>query len=122
MPKFISPYFCQASFTMLATEDGTAGAYVGFFDTEFKGSTENPATVPVTLSTAPDATGATHWGQQSFLLQPTLDVHNGDRIECEFHMQRRRENHRLLEIKLNHTLVPASGGKGIERVSHFVIE
>jgi hypothetical protein len=25
---------------MLVTEDGTAGAYVGFFDTEFKGSAE----------------------------------------------------------------------------------
>lgn len=39
-------------------------AFCGWFDTQFKGSAENPVTTEVTLTTAPDPTGATHWGQQ----------------------------------------------------------
>lgn len=54
----------QASFQMRVLEDGPVDAYCGWFDTQFKGSAENPVTTEVTLSTAPDPTGATHWGQQ----------------------------------------------------------
>lgn len=39
-------------------------AFCGWFDTQFKGSPQNPATTEITLTTAPDPTGATHWGQQ----------------------------------------------------------
>ncbi len=45
-------------------DGGPVDGFVGFFDVQFKGSPENPATMEVLLSTAPDATGATHWGQQ----------------------------------------------------------
>lgn len=54
----------QAKFSMRILEDGPVDAFCGWFDTQFKGSAENPATTEVTLSTAPDPTGATHWGQQ----------------------------------------------------------
>ena len=39
-------------------------AFVGWFDVTFAGSPANPAPHVVTLTTAPDAAGATHWGQQ----------------------------------------------------------
>lgn len=42
--------------------DGPLEALSGFFDVRFNGSPENPADFPVTLSTAPDPTGCTHWG------------------------------------------------------------
>ncbi|KAG7672538.1 hypothetical protein Ndes2526B_g08945 [Nannochloris sp. 'desiccata'] len=117
----------NANFTMSVTERGSVDAYCGFFDTEFKGSTENPADFPITLSTAPDPTGATHWGQQSFFLQPSLQVAAGDKIVCELQMRRRKENHRLLEVHLKHTIENKDATKGSvvkapERVSHFIIE
>ena len=54
----------QASYELTVLEDGPVDAYCGWFDTQFKGSQENPVTTEVTLTTAPDPTGATHWGQQ----------------------------------------------------------
>lgn len=49
---------------MRVLEDGPVDAFCGWFDTQFKGSQQNPTTTEVTLTTAPDPTGATHWGQQ----------------------------------------------------------
>ena len=112
----------QASFSMNVSEDGTAAAYTGFFDTEFRGSTENPATIPVTLSTAPDPTGATHWGQQSFLLQPPIELNAGDKIDCSFSMHRRKHNHRLWEVTLHQNLFSKSGEQKREMTHHFMIE
>lgn len=112
----------KSSLSMAVTETGPADAFAGFFDTQFKGSEENPADFPVTLSTAPDPTGATHWGQQSFLLHPAVECMAGDKIECEFEMSRRKENHRLLEIKVSHKVVDTSAAVKGERVSHFLIE
>lgn len=59
-----SPALPQASFQMRVLEDGPVDAFCGWFDTQFKGSAQNATTTEVTLSTAPDPTGATHWGQQ----------------------------------------------------------
>ena len=112
----------NAIFEMDVAEKGSVDAFVGFFDTEFKGSDENPASFPITLSTAPDPTGATHWGQQSFVLQPTIDVDAGDKIACEFEMRRRKENHRLLEVHVTHEVKKKGGEGGASRVSHFLIE
>jgi protein arginine N-methyltransferase 1 len=116
----------NANFTMSVTERGSVDAYCGFFDTEFKGSVENPADFPITLSTAPDPTGATHWGQQSFFLQPSLQVSAGDKIVCELEMRRRKENHRLLEVHLKHRIENEESKNNVvkapERVSHFIIE
>ncbi len=58
------PPLPQASFQMRVLEDGPVDAFCGWFDTQFKGSEQNATTTEVTLSTAPDPTGATHWGQQ----------------------------------------------------------
>ena len=53
-------------------EAGPIEGLCGFFDVQFRGSPENPADYDVLLSTAPDPTGATHWGQQSFVLHPAV--------------------------------------------------
>lgn len=55
----------QAAFRLRILDGGPVDAFVGFFDVQFRGSPENPAQMEVLLSTAPDATGATHWGQQA---------------------------------------------------------
>ena len=110
-----------AKFQMTITEDGPVAVYAGFFDVQFNGSSQNPADFPVTLSTAPDPTGATHWGQQSFLLNPPVDCKAGDVIVCELDMQRRKDNHRLLQITLDHH-VDRDGTALGQRVSKFLIE
>lgn len=113
----------HASFAMNITENGSIDAFAGFFDTEFKGSPEHPADVPTLLTTAPDPTGATHWGQQSFFMHPPLECFKGDRIHCEFEMRRRKDNHRLLEIKMNLKIHrDGSDDNAEERVCHFLIE
>eukprot|EP00887_Chlorella_sp_A99_P001900 scaffold18.g1900.t1 len=53
-------------------ESGPVEAFCGFFDTTFAGSKADPTDFPVTLSTAPDPTGATHWGQGYFLLRESM--------------------------------------------------
>ncbi len=52
------------------------------------------------LSTAPDATGATHWGQQVFFMNPPIAVAPGDWISCDVDFQRKKENHRLMKACL----------------------
>lgn len=94
----------QSSFTMKITEHGSVEGFVGYFDTEFKGSAESPVTTAVTLCTAPDETGATHWGQQVFQVYPNIPCVPGDEIECEFQMVRRKDNHRLLEINMRYKM------------------
>jgi type I protein arginine methyltransferase len=59
----------QAAFRLRILDGGPVDAFVGFFDVQFRGSPENPAQMEVLLSTAPDATGATHWGQQVNLVK-----------------------------------------------------
>ena len=75
---------------------------VGWFDVEFRGSEKNPAQQlhpPVVLSTAPDASGATHWGQQLFPVAPgAVTVRDGDVLHAEVKLERREENHRLLRL------------------------
>ena len=68
---------------MNIVDSGSIEGFVGFFDTEFKGSEESPAIFPVTLSTAPDPTGATHWGQQIFQVNPSISCSPGDTIDCD---------------------------------------
>ena len=61
-------------------EAGPIEGLCGFFDVQFRGSPENPADYDVLLTTAPDPTGATHWGQQSFVLHPAVACAPGKRI------------------------------------------
>jgi len=89
--------------------------FAGWFDVDFKGSTQNPAVANVTLSTAPHV-GYTHWGQQCFLLHPPVDPVDGDTIEGSIVIVRRKENQRLMNVEISHKikkrndLVSTSGG------------
>lgn len=111
----------QAKFSMNIVDSGSIEGFVGFFDTEFKGSKESPAIFPVTLSTAPDPTGATHWGQQIFQVHPSISCSPGDKINCDFEMVRRKDNHRLLEIKMKYQMIHDSN-ESQEFTARYVIE
>lgn len=86
-------------FQMHVSEDGCpVEAFCGYFDVLFKGSEQNPADVEVRLSTAPDPTGATHWGQQTFYINPPIEMTTEDHLDCSIEVQRREDNHRLLKV------------------------
>lgn len=57
--------------------------------------------VQVALSTAPDPTGATHWGQQTFCLHPPIDCAPGDAVEGSIRITRKKENHRLMQVSFD---------------------
>ena len=88
------------SFEMEVAQDGPVDAFTGWFDVQFKGSPENPADADVVLSTAPDPTGATHWGQQTFYASPGVQAAAGDRLAASIKVGRRADNHRLLQVAL----------------------
>lgn len=106
----------QSRFTMKIRDHGSLEGFVGYFDTEFKGSLETPAPVPVTLTTEPDETGATHWGQQVFQVHPSIPCSPDDDIDCEFEMKRRKDNHRLLEINMTYRIQ----GQGKQKVQYII--
>ena len=76
------------------------GAFCGWFDVSFKGSPANPNETDVELTTAPDANGATHWGQQAFYLDPTLSAADGNVIAGRLELKRKAENQRLYDLRL----------------------
>mmetsp|Transcript_11453 Transcript_11453/g.20223 ORF Transcript_11453/g.20223 Transcript_11453/m.20223 type:complete len:379 (-) Transcript_11453:647-1783(-) len=90
----------QEKFSMEVADGGPVDAFCGYFDVLFKGSEQNPAENDVKLSTAPDPTGATHWGQQVFFVNPPIDCAPGDSLETKIHLERRTDNHRLLRLKM----------------------
>jgi hypothetical protein len=87
-------------FEMAVAADGPVDAFTGWFDVQFKGSPENPADADVVLSTAPDPTGATHWGQQTFYASPAVQAAAGDTLAATITVGRRADNHRLLQVGL----------------------
>ncbi|PNW75848.1 hypothetical protein CHLRE_12g558100v5 [Chlamydomonas reinhardtii] len=89
----------KSEFVMHMTDGGPVDALCGFFDVLFKGSDENPTDNEIRLSTAPDPTGATHWGQQTFPLHPPIDCAPGDRLRVSVEVTRRADNQRLLHVK-----------------------
>jgi protein arginine N-methyltransferase 1 len=116
----------NASMRLPLAADGPVDAVVGFFDVEFNGSPENPAPAPVVLSTAPDAAGATHWGQQVFPLVPPVRAAAGDSLVGSIALRRRADNHRLMEVELKTGVDgpsphAAAGGDGA-RVDAFQVE
>ena len=114
----------QADFTLSVLEPGPVEALCGFFDTQFKGSQENPTDIEVTLSTAPDPQGATHWGQQCFFLNPAIECAAGDKIECTVEIMRRRDNQRLMDVTFTHKVTGSSAAarNAVARTSKFHIE
>lgn len=91
-------------------------AFVGWFDVTFAGSPANPAPRVVTLTTAPDTAGATHWGQQVFPLSPPVRGAPGDALAGGITIARRSDNHRLMSVALEwgveggSALAKAAGG------------
>ena len=114
----------QECFQLEKYDPGTVDGFVGYFDVLFKGSKQNPADVEILLSTAPDPTGATHWGQQSFTVWPAVDCAPGDRIECQIDISRRKDNHRLMDVQLKHQVKGPSAlaQNAPARVSNYRIE
>jgi protein arginine N-methyltransferase 1 len=74
----------------------------------------------VKLSTAPDATGATHWGQQVFMLHPPIDCAPGDNLTVSTVISRREDNHRLLKVTMDvgveGSSAYASSGEGARKL------
>jgi protein arginine N-methyltransferase 1 len=81
--------------------DTAVDAFLGWFDVDFRGSDGSPAPSPVTLDTAPDEAGATHWGQQAFYLHPSQAALAGDVLQGSFEMVRKSENHRLMTVHMS---------------------
>ena len=89
----------QEHFELQIVEAAPIEAFAGFFDVQFKGSPENPASFEVLLSTAPDPDCGTHWGQQVFHLYPPIQAQPGDRISGDINISRKKENHRLMQVR-----------------------
>ncbi len=85
-------------------------AICGWFDVSFRGSPENPADHSIDLDTAPDAEGATHWGQTVFMVQPPLHPEANDQLFIRFAVFRREDYERLLRVQLDTRLVSSSQG------------
>ncbi|KAI8105636.1 hypothetical protein M9434_000218 [Picochlorum sp. BPE23] len=112
----------KSTFTMKITDHGSIEGFVGYFDTDFRGSPQSPADLPVVLSTAPDEAGATHWGQQVFQVHPNIACSPGDSLECTFEMRRRKDNHRLLLIQMQYMLCSSRTERPNEYKVQYVIE
>lgn len=100
-------------------------ALCGWFDVDFRGSGANPAPSPVTLDTAPDEQGATHWGQQVFYLHPPQPAEADDVLAGSLELVRKTENHRLLTVHMQLRHGRRVGGElqlGPARMEHFSIE
>ncbi|KAK9805341.1 hypothetical protein WJX73_003869 [Symbiochloris irregularis] len=114
----------KASFRLDLMDSGSINSFAGFFDVQFRGSQQNPADFDVLLSTAPDPTGCTHWGQQTFPLHPTVECTRGDQVVGDITVVRRKDNHRLMEVHIRHTVEGASlvALQSPQRDSHYHIE
>jgi len=89
----------KAPFSMQVVTRGPVDALCGYFDVTFSGSAANPTDNNVILTTMPDQTGATHWGQQTFVMYPTLECAPGDTIKGDIVVTRRNDNQRLLKVE-----------------------
>lgn len=92
-----APLKCEVLLHM--TDGGPVDALCGWFDVWFRGSDEAAVDNEIRLSTGPDPTGATHWGQQTFPLHPPIDCAPGDKLRVEMEVSRRQDNQRLLAVK-----------------------
>jgi len=111
----------ETTFKTVCSEDAEMNAWGGWFDTDFKGSTAEPAQQPVTLTTEPEST--THWAQQVFLIHPPMLVEVGDTLEGTVKVRRQRLNHRLLWVQVTFTHSRAGVGQiGPERTMNYRID
>ena len=75
----------------------------------------------VSLSTAPDPTGATHWGQQTFCLHPPIDCAPGDAVEGSIRITRKKENHRLMQARRCCSAAPAGAPASLCTVCYRIL-
>lgn len=111
--KDIEKLSCEFKLKMLggAMQQQDAAAFAGWFDVKFAGSKENPAENIVHLTTAPNANGSTHWGQQAFYMHPEISSSNGNIVRGTLQMVRKKTNKRLMEVKISWEQAKEEGGK-----------
>uniref|UniRef100_A0A7S0GR82 Protein arginine N-methyltransferase domain-containing protein n=1 Tax=Amorphochlora amoebiformis TaxID=1561963 RepID=A0A7S0GR82_9EUKA len=88
-----------AEFELKMTGNGVMGGLAGWFDVDFKGSKQSPATEGVVLSTSPHV-GITHWGQQAFFLHVPTRVMKGDTAKVLMKISRQKKNDRMIDVTL----------------------
>jgi len=111
----------SSAFTCVINEDADLNAFGGWFDTDFRGSSAEPAPQPVTLTTSPES--ATHWAQQVFMVHPPMRVQAGDMLEGTVKLARQRLNHRLMWVQVTVVLNRAGVGQvGPERTLNYRID
>lgn len=93
----------------ITMENAKLCGFGGWFDVHFRGRIEDPAEQEIELTTAPSVAYSTHWGQQVFLLHPTVHVSEGDHLSISFIMDRSKENHRLMEVEFECDIQQHSG-------------
>jgi len=97
---------------------------IGWFTTDFNGSVEHPTAAPVTLTTAPTAHGATHWGQQIFHIVPEIPLKSMDQLQVGWEIRRQKQNQRLLEVlfKISHQPSGDDAAAGSPATYHFRVD
>eukprot|EP01026_Neomeris_dumetosa_P044783 TRINITY_DN3792_c0_g2_i3.p1 TRINITY_DN3792_c0_g2~~TRINITY_DN3792_c0_g2_i3.p1 ORF type:complete len:468 (-),score=63.65 TRINITY_DN3792_c0_g2_i3:547-1950(-) len=101
----------EVSFELTVQSQVEVSGFCGYFDVQFNGSPQNPVSQPVTLTTAPDATGCTHWGQLSFPAHPPIQQSADRKLRCHIRVSRRKENQRLLRVELEATRKEPNNGQ-----------
>lgn len=88
---------------------GELHAFCGWFDVDFRGSSGEPAAVPVKLTTQPVEHASTHWGQQVFHVHPAHRCMPGDVFQGKMRIQRNRHNQRLLDVWMDYSQTTQQG-------------
>ncbi|GLT98476.1 hypothetical protein SLE2022_159800 [Rubroshorea leprosula] len=88
-----------STFLSSVTFESRLCGFGGWFDVHFRGRVENPAQQEIELTTAPSIDNGTHWGQQVFLLQPSVQVSEGTDLNISFSMSRSKDYHRLMVVE-----------------------
>lgn len=103
----------QISEEKLALQDfdgpGELQAFCGWFDVDFRGSSEQPAAIPIKLTTQPVEHASTHWGQQVFHVHPAHLCGPGDVFKGHLRIQRNRHNQRLLDVWMDYAQTTQQG-------------
>jgi len=111
----------STEFRTVISADSMLNALGGWFDTDFNGSTSEPAPNAITLTTAPEST--THWAQQVFMIHPPMRVEVGDTLEGTVKVARQKLNHRLLWVQVTLAHQRAGVGQiGPERILNYRID
>ena len=68
-------------------------------------------THPPVLSLCSLCPGSTHWGQQTFYVDPPITATTTDSLKSSIEVTRREDNPRLLHVKLDVTVEGEDGAK-----------